>query len=156
MGISISSGRARIQELLPKLRETIAHDLTNQARGVRVIALRDPAKAVAQAREKGCDYLLEVKVSQLSQVEMQLTPQRPAQPETADETMGKNIEGQIRINYKFVAVNGAPVKIQDDFPVLEQEYPLEQDPMAFETMIIRATTGAASAAMNKLEKKKGI
>ncbi len=156
VGISISSGRARLQNLLPKLRETIAHDLKDQAKGVRVIALPDPAKALAQAREKGCDYLLEMKISQASQIEMQLAGDRPARPEPVDEQMGKNIEGQIRIAYRLVAVNGTPVQIQDEFPVLEQEYPLEQDPTAFESMVIRAARGAASAAMDKLEKKKGI
>lgn len=153
IGVSATSDRTRIQTLLPQIRETIARTQSKARQSVRVLALQGSADAMEQARSAACNYLLDLKVSQLSKVELTVGRNR-GQPQT--ERYGKNVEGEITVSYKVLALTGDPVDIQGNLRVHEGEYLLEDDPSAFDTFVFRATSSAAHTAIKKLKKTAGF
>jgi len=151
--ISASSDRTRIQQLLPKITEAIAHDESKPQRGVYVVGLQDSAHALEHARSASCNYMLDLKIFQRRRVEFAVGGDGSYQRGKEEkEQFGMNIEGEIAVTWEVVALAGKSVDIQDDLRVHEMEYPLEDDSTAFDTVVSRATSGAAHAAIKKLKK----
>lgn len=158
VGISVESERAAIQDILPQVRKTIADDYSK--RDVQPVILLGPEKSLmAAARNAGCDYVVRVKILQLSQGGIDIThPGRSTEPSAMDPVAGAPpfVPGEIRIDYKVEPVNAGKVNIHDNYRIPPERYPLGPNFAGLQTVASQEARAAAATALAKLKKQKGL
>ena len=153
IGVRIESDRARVQEMIPRLRAIVAKRLSNPSKSIRAITLEGPADAVlAEAKRKACDYLLDLKVRQLSKVTVEITKPN-AGVEDRPDARERDIPGEIAVAYSMEAVGAKPVAIHGRVTARPETYPLGPDFTAFESVVQQTAESAALEALKQLKAK---
>ncbi|MFL6438567.1 MAG: hypothetical protein ACJ71Q_13370 [Terriglobales bacterium] len=149
VGVIVQSPRARIESVLPRMRERVIKMTTDKKRNITGVWLTDNGKSgFEEARDANCDYLLQVTVTELNQVNIG-SPAPDVRHTGAETAVGAPIE----VTYKLQSLKNEAVIIDDRREVQAEEYPLDESATAFETAVTRAVDGAVSASMSKLKKK---
>ena len=149
VAVTVQSPRTRIQNLLPQMRERIIKAATDKKRNIVGVWLAaDDGSVFEAAKAANCDYLLQITVTELNEVNIGASA--PDVNHTGAET---GIAAAIEVTYKLQSLKTEDVVVDDRHEVQPQEYPLDQNATAFETVVSRAVDGAVSASMAKLKKK---
>jgi hypothetical protein len=131
------------------MRDRITKIATDKKRNLTGVWLTGEAEsAIEEARAANCDYLLQVNVTELNEVN--IGSSAPDANHTGAET---GISAPLEVTYKLQSLKDGDVIIDGRHEVQPQEYPLDQSATAFETAVTRAVNGAVSASMAKLKKK---
>ena len=149
--IIIDSRRSRIQSFLPQLREPVKRIATDKKRNISgVLLTADGDSPVRQAEAANCEYLLEMRVSQLRQIGSGPGLSASDVNHTGAE---RNVDAPIVVTYKLQSLKDDKILVDERHEVQEQEHPLDPGGSAFETAVSHAVESAASACMSKLKKK---
>ncbi len=180
VAVTILSDRANVDDIIPTLRERIADEITGK--GIRGIPLQgEPDTVMAEARNKGCDYVLRLKIMQVATASIVPGGSRPvgsvpggtrspgSRPEDAGLAYpGSHIAAEVKIGYKVLPTEGKATVVDDEMPLITEDPgpirtdappdrgPYNYDPIAFRRLISNGTSGAAQAAMKKFRKKTGL
>lgn len=131
------------------MRERTIKAATDNRRHIVGVWLADGnSSAFEAAKGADCDYLLQITVTELNEVNIGTSA--PDVNHTGAET---GIDAPIEVTYKLQSLKTEDVVVDDRHEVEPQEYPLDQNATAFETVVSRAVDGAISASMAKLKKK---
>ena len=151
VGIMLDSSKARIQDLLPQLRERAKKIATDKKRNISaVILIASDEPPLRQAKAANCDYLLQMNVDLLNEVSF--GPGNSG-PDVSHTGMERAVDGRVVIKYRFQALKDDNVLMDDRRAVEDQEYPLDPNPSAFQTVISRAVESTTAACVHKLKKK---
>jgi hypothetical protein len=154
VGISLDSNYARIADFLPMLRKSLVKDIPRRQKQVRAVAVDAlPGDARSGAKTKGCDYLLQLSVLEITGAGVgfsTLTPSRDISPE--EERERRELQW-VRIDYRLQSLKGEGLNEEGIDHVRHAEYPSGWNSSAFETTVIRAVTRVAVASLDKLPKK---
>jgi hypothetical protein len=151
VGIMLDSTKARVQDLLPELRERAKKIATDKKRNITAIILVvNGEPALRQAKTANCDYLLKMNVDLLNEVSFGSGSPGPDVNHTG---MERAVDGRIVIKYRLQSLRDDNVLADERLTVEDQEYPLDPNPSAFQTVVSRAVESATAASMSKLKKK---
>ncbi|MGC2194708.1 MAG: hypothetical protein WA628_08530 [Terriglobales bacterium] len=156
VGISLDSNYARIADFLPMLRKSLVKDIPRRQKQVRVVAVDAlPRDAASAAKTKGCDYLLQLSVLEITGAGVgvgfnTLPPSRDISPE--EERSRRELQW-VRIDYRLQSLEGEGLNEEGIDHVLYAEYPSGWNSSAFETTVIRAVTRVAVATLDNLPRK---
>ena len=158
IGISVESERAAIEAILPRVRQTIADDYSK--RDVQPVILQGPEKSLmAAARNAGCDYVVRVRILQLSQGGVDIThPGRSTESNAAASIAGPPpfVPGEIRIDYRVEPVNPEKLNIHDNYRIPPERYPLGPNFSGLESVASSEARAAAATALAKIKKHRGL
>jgi hypothetical protein len=151
VGIMLESPKARIQNLLPQLRERARRIATEKKRNIAaVILVANGDSAVRIAKAANCNYLVRMNVDLLNEVSLGSGTQGPDVNHTG---MERAVDGRIVITYRLQSLNDDNILAEDRHTLEDLEYPMDPNPSAFETVVSRAVESATAACMSKLKKK---
>ena len=74
-------------------------------------------------------------------------------PDVNHTGMERAVDGRIVIKYRLQSLKDDNVLADERRTVEDQEYPLDPNPSAFQTVVSRAVESATAASMSKLKKK---
>jgi len=154
VGILLDSTKARVRDLLPDLRERAKKIATDKKRNITAVVLIPGGEpALQQAKTANCDYLLQMNVDLVNEVSFGSgTPG----PDVNHTGMERAVDGRIVIKYRLQSLNDDDVLADERHAIEDNEYPLDPNPSAFQTVISRAVESATAASMSKLKKKKNL
>jgi len=151
VGIMLDSPKARIQNLLPQLRERARRIATEKKRNIAaVILVANGDSAVRVAKAANCNYLLRMNVDLLNEVSFGSGSQGPDVNHTG---MERAVDGRIVITYRLQSLSDDNILAEERHTLEDLEYPMDPNPSAFETVVSRAVESATAACMSKLKKK---
>ena len=151
VGIVLDSTKARIRDLLPDLRERAKKVATDKKRNITsVVLIPNGESAVQQAKAASCDYLLQMNVDLVNEVSFGSGVPGPDVNHTG---MERAVDGRIVIKYRLQSLQDDNVLVDDRHSIGDQEYPLDPNPSAFQTVVTRAVESATAASMSRLKKK---
>jgi hypothetical protein len=151
VGVMLDSSKARIQNLLPELRERARKIATDKKRNiVAVVLIATDEPALRQAKAANCDYLLQMSVDLVNEVSF---GPGSSGPDVTHTGMERAVDGRIVVKYHLQSLKDDNVLADDRHTIEDQEYPLDPNASAFQTVISRAVESATAACMSKLKKK---
>lgn len=151
VGIILDSSKARIQNLLPQLRERAKKIATDKNRNITAVILTaNDEPALQQAKAANCDYLLQMNIDLVN--EISLGSNTPG-PDVTHTGMERAVDGRIVIKHRLQSVNDDNVLVDDRHTIGDEEYPMDPNTSAFETLVSRAVESATATSMSKLKKK---
>lgn len=153
--IGLDSHYARIEGFLPALAKSLLKNIPRQQKQVRVVAAGvEPGDAAAAAKAKGCDYLLQLSVLEVSGVGGAFSTGTFAAPDISPAKERERHElDWVRIDYRLRSLHDNALDVDGIDRVRFLEYPSAWDANAFETTVIRAVTRVAVASLDNLPKK---
>lgn len=151
VGIVLDSTKARVRDLLPDLRERAKKIATDRKRNITsVVLVSNGESALQQAKAASCDYLLQMNVDLVNEVSF--GSGLPG-PDVSHTGMERSVDGRIVIKYRLQSLQDDNVLVDERRSIEDQEYPLDPNPSAFQTVVTRAVESATAASMSKLKKK---
>ena len=151
VGIMLDSSKARIQNLLPQLRERAKKIATDKKRNITaVILIADGEPALQQAKAANCDYLLQMNLDLVNEVSFGSNTPGPDVNHTG---MERAVDGRIVINHRLQSLKDDKVLVDDRHTIGDEEYPMDPNASAFDTVVSRAVESATATSMSKLKKK---
>lgn len=165
IGVTIVVDRARVQNILPALRERVAGDINRKYRGIHAIALSGPEDvALDEARNKGCAYVLRLKIIDAASVTV--GPSGPVGPGIGYP--GSHGSEKIVVAYRVIPMDGSDPVVDDDVTIFQEDpgptvggmpprrSTWDMDQGAYQRMVSSGTSAAAQAAIKKFRKQTGL
>ncbi|HVZ18442.1 MAG TPA: hypothetical protein VG897_15085 [Terriglobales bacterium] len=155
VGLLLTSNYARIGDFLPQLTKDLVKKLPERRKQVQIVAIDASAKDPEElAKNKGCDYLLQLNVSEVTGVGVGAGFDTPTRSfESEPEQRERRELDWVRIDYHLLSVNSDDLSVSDIDEIRYAERPSAWDAMAFESTVSRAVTRVAVASLGKLPKK---
>lgn len=150
VGLVLDSNVARIADSLPRLRDSLIKSHRKQIRLIGVDATQqDPEDSV---RDKGCDYLLQINVNELTGPGFSPSVGFPSHSMSPEEERDRHELESVRIHYQLRSLIGNGVHASDTESVRYLDYSGTWDATAFETAVFRAVTRTANTSLKLIKK----
>ena len=150
--LTLDSNYARIADFLPRMRDSLVKSIPKRRKQVQVVAIdSSPQNSIDVARSSGCDYLLQMKVAEVSGAGAGFSTRTVGDGSPEEESGRRELEW-VRIDYRLKSLKDDSVDMKDTDHVRYEDNLSGWNASAFETTVFRSVTRIAVGSLSNLPK----